>query len=56
MNDLMAPDMAIGALVLSTVILYGAWQESRARNTRDARLMAALGSVSLLGSAVAWLL
>ena len=48
--------MAIGSLVLSVVIFYAAWQETRARNTRDTRLTAALGSVSLMGGAVAWLL
>lgn len=55
MNDLIAPDMAIGALVLALVILYAAWQETRARNTRDARLLVAVGAVSLMGSAVVWL-
>ena len=55
MNDLMPPDMTIGALALALVILYTAWQEARARNTRDAKLLTAVGAVSLMGSAVAWL-
>jgi hypothetical protein len=55
MNDLIAPDMAIGALALALAILYAAWHEYKARNRRDASLLAALGAVSLMGSAVAWL-
>ena len=55
MSDLIAPDMAIGALAVALAILYGAWHETRAKNARDARLLAAVGAVSLMGSAAAWL-
>lgn len=55
MNDLIAPDVAIGALALTLAILYTAWHETREKNTRDARLLTAMGAVSLMGSAAAWL-
>jgi len=55
MIDLVAPDLAFGALVVALVILYAAWHETRAKNTRDARLLAAMGFAGLIGSAVAWL-
>jgi len=55
MNELIAPDMAIGALALTISILYAAWHEFKNRNRRDARLLAAVGAFSLIGSAVAWL-
>jgi hypothetical protein len=49
MNDLIAPDMAIGALALALAILCAAWHEYRERNRRDASLLAAVGAVSLMG-------
>jgi hypothetical protein len=55
MIDLVAPDVAIGALVFAIVIFYAAWHESSAKNARDARLLAAAGAVSLMGGAAAWL-
>lgn len=55
MNDLIVPDMAIGALALALTILYAAWHESRVKNTRDARFLAAVGAFSLMGSVAAWL-
>jgi hypothetical protein len=55
MNELIAPDLAIGALALALAILYAAWHETRAKNMRDAALLAGVGTASLLGSAVAWL-
>jgi hypothetical protein len=55
MNDYIAPDMAIIALALTLCILYAAWYESRAKNARDARLLAAVGAVSLVGSVAVWL-
>jgi hypothetical protein len=54
MNDLTAPDLAIGGLVLAATVLYAAWHEYTVRNQRDANLLAALGAASFLGSAVAW--
>jgi hypothetical protein len=54
MNELVPPDVAIGALVLAVVILYAAWHEYKAQNRRDASLLAAVGTVSLIGSAMAW--
>ncbi len=55
MNELVAPDWAIGALALAVAILYAAWQEYAAKNQRDAKLLAAVGAFSLMGSAAAWL-
>ena len=55
MNELVAPDMAIGALALAAAVLYAAWHEYAAKNPRDAKLLAAVGAISLMGSATAWL-
>jgi hypothetical protein len=55
MNDIMAPDWAFGLLALASAILYGAWHENNAKNHRDAKLLAAVGGASLLGSAAVWL-
>lgn len=55
MNEIVAPDIAIGALALAFVILYAAWHESRLENKRDARLLAAIGFASLLGGVAAWM-
>ena len=55
MNELVAPDIAIGALALAAAVLYAAWHEYAAKNHRDAHLLAAAGAASLMGSAVAWL-
>jgi hypothetical protein len=55
MNDLIAPDLAIGALALALAILYAAWHEYQKENRRDANFLAAVGAVSLMGSTVAWL-
>jgi hypothetical protein len=55
MNELIAPDTAIGGLALAVAVLYAAWHEFAAKNRRDAKLLAAAGSVSLMGSAAAWL-
>lgn len=55
MTDLNVPDAALGALALASAVLYAAWHEYRARNPRDARVLAAVGAASLLGGAVAWM-
>ncbi len=55
MNDIMAPDWAIGLLALASAILYGAWHEYDAQNHRDAKLLAAVGAVSVMASAAVWL-
>lgn len=49
------PDMAIGALALAAAVLYAAWHEYAAKNHRDAKLLAAVGATSLMGSVVVWL-
>jgi hypothetical protein len=54
MSELVAPDMAIGALALAAAVLYAAWHEFAAKNRRDAKLLAVIGSVSLMGSVAAW--
>lgn len=53
MINLVASDLAFGALVVALVILYAAWHEASAKNARDASLLAAMGFAGLLGSAVA---
>jgi hypothetical protein len=55
MNELVAPDWAIGALALAAAVLYAAWHEYAAKNHRDAKLLAAIGTLSLMGSTAAWL-
>ena len=55
MSDLLAPDMAMGALALASAILYAAWHEYAAKNHRDAKLLAAVGAASLIGSVAVWL-
>lgn len=54
MNELVAPDMAIGALALAAAVLCAAWHEYAAKNQRDAKLLAAVGAASLIGSVAAW--
>jgi multisubunit Na+/H+ antiporter MnhB subunit len=54
MNELIPPDGAIGALALALIILYAAWHEYKERNRRDASLLAVVGALGLIGSAVAW--
>jgi hypothetical protein len=55
MNDFIAADVAIGGLALAVAVLHASWQEFAAKKRRDAKLLAAVGAVSLLGSAAAWL-
>jgi hypothetical protein len=55
MNELIAPDMAIGALALAAAVLYAAWHEYAAKNRRDAKLLAVIGTASLMGSVAVWL-
>lgn len=55
MNDLVAPDIAIGALALAAAVLYAAWHEYAAKNPRDAQLLAAVSALGLMGSTMAWL-
>jgi len=55
MNELVAPDWAFGGLALASVVVYAAWHEYSAKNHRDAKLLAAIGVFSLMGSALAWL-
>ena len=55
MNDFGAPDVAIGGVALAGAILYAAWHEYIEKNPRDASLLAAVGALSLMGSAAAWL-
>jgi len=55
MNELVAPEIALGALAMAAVVLYAAWHEYAAKNHRDAKLLAAIGACSMAGSVVAWL-
>ena len=55
MNDLIEPDMDIGALALAlaVAIFYAVCHVYKESNHRDAGLLAAEGTVSLMGSALA---
>jgi hypothetical protein len=55
MNELVAPDIGYGLVALALVVLYAAWHEYAAKNQRDARLLALLGSAGLAGNAAVWL-
>lgn len=55
MNDLTALNLAFGATALALAVLYAAWHDYKADNRRDAKLLTAVGSLALVGSAVAWI-
>nr|WP_315490411.1 hypothetical protein [uncultured Rhodoferax sp.] len=55
MNTLMNLDIALGATALALAVLYAAWQDYKTDNRRDAKLLTAVGSLALAGSAVAWI-
>lgn len=55
MNDLAVPDIAVGALALAAAVLYAAWHEYAAKNHRDAKLLVAVATLSLIGGAAAWI-
>jgi predicted negative regulator of RcsB-dependent stress response len=54
MSELTAPDITFGFLILAVLIMWGAWQEHRRDNRRDAALLAGVGFTSLIGSALFW--
>lgn len=54
MNNLIALDITFGALALALAIFYAAWHDYRADNRRDAKLLTAVGSIALAGTAMAW--
>lgn len=54
MNDLMAPELATGAMVMTLAILYAAWHEYQKKNQRDARLLATVAAMGLAGSTAIW--
>ena len=57
MNELVAPAFVWVGIFLAGVFLYGAAQEFKAKNPRDARLLAArLGAPSLAGTGIAFYL
>jgi len=55
MADVIPPDLAFGGLAFAAIVLYAAWHEYTKENPRDARLLAAAGALSLVGSAALWL-
>jgi H+/Cl- antiporter ClcA len=55
MNEIIAPNMAIGALLLAAAVFYAAWHEYSEKNHRDAKVLAAVGAASLISGAVSWL-
>lgn len=54
MNELMTSDIDYGALVLCAVVLLTAWHEYAAKNHRDAKLLALVGTAGLVGTALVW--
>jgi hypothetical protein len=54
MNNLMDLDIALGATALAIAVLYAAWHDYKTDNRRDAKLLTVVGSLALVGSAVAW--
>lgn len=53
MDNVAAIDISFGALALALAILCAAWHEYKSSNPRDAKLLTVIGSLSLVGSAVA---
>ena len=53
MNDLNPPDLVWAGLLMACLCLYGAYQEFKAKNPRDARLLATTGALSLAGTGLA---
>lgn len=54
MFDIAVPDAALGILFIAGCLLYSAWRDYRTDNKRDARMLAAFGTVSLMGGTVAY--
>ena len=52
MIDIQVPDFVWAGLLLTGVLLFGALQEFKAKNLRDARLLAAIGTLGLAGAGV----
>ncbi|MBI2751429.1 MAG: hypothetical protein HYX43_19385 [Burkholderiales bacterium] len=50
----MTSDIDYGALVLCAVVLLTAWHEYAAKNHRDAKLLALVGTAGLVGTALVW--
>ena len=50
-NEIQMPHAAWGGVLVAAAILFGAWQEFKAKNRRDARLLAMTGAISKAGSA-----
>ena len=55
MTELATPEIALGGMTLAAVILYSAWQEFKGNNPRDAKLLATVGAIALMGGTVAWM-
>ena len=53
MNEISMPHAAWGGMLVAVAILYGAWLEFKAKNRRDARLLALTGAISVAGSSAA---
>jgi hypothetical protein len=52
--DIPVPDAALGVLVIAVGMLYSAWHDYKSDNPRDARWLAALGTVGLMGGTMAY--
>jgi uncharacterized membrane protein len=51
MNDVLVSELFIGGMALTVVVLWAAAHEYFHKNPRDAKLLAAVGALGLLGSA-----
>jgi uncharacterized membrane protein len=51
MNEFVVPELFIGGMALTVVVLWAAAHEYFHKNTRDAKLLATVGTLGLLGSA-----
>lgn len=55
MNEFAPSGLVLCGLALAVAVLYATWYEYAAQNRRDAKLLAAVGTASLMGSVAAWL-
>lgn len=55
MNEFGVSGLVLCGLTVALAVLYATWCEITSENRRDAKLLAAVGSFSLMGSLAAWL-
>ena len=54
MLDLLVLDIAVGVLLVACTILFSACYEYKVGNLRDSKLMATIGTISLIGGTIAY--